>query len=95
MKKIINKKIKKIALDPERLCDKDGNFISSCPGGPGTGSISIGYLEELCEWVYHYADLPKEEILNRILALEDITRKHLSDMGIGFIPTWSKKLQSL
>jgi hypothetical protein len=83
-----------IINDPERLCDENGNFVSSCPGGPDTGTISIGYLEELCEWVYHFADLPKQELLQQILALEECTRQHLKEMGIGFVPTWSKKIQT-
>jgi hypothetical protein len=86
--------ITSIVNDPERLCDEDGNFVSSCPGGPDTGVMSVGYLEELCEWIYSFADLPKEEMLQNILALEECTRQHLKEMGIGFVPTWSKKLQT-
>lgn len=76
--------------DPARLCDEDGNFVSSHPGGPGTGIISIGYLEEVCEWLYYHNDLTPEEKRSRILLMEGQIRKHLN--GINYIPTWSTKL---
>lgn len=83
--------ITNIVNDPIRLCDENGRFVSSCPGGDGVG-YSIGYLEELCEWVYNYANLSKKDMLKNILDIEGITREKLKSMGIGFVPTWSKKL---
>jgi len=87
--------------DPNRLIGPDGEFVSSFPGGPGSDVISIGYLEELCEWVFYHNDMPEDLKLSRILALENEIQHLLNGtedgkpmMGIPcrYIPTWSTKL---
>ena len=88
--------ITKLTTDPKRLSDENGDFISSYPGGDG--QISLGYLEELCEWLYYREDLEKEEKLTKILQMEQMMRERLGGNsfikgGINFIPTWSTKLQ--
>ena len=67
------------------LTDSDGYFKSVFDKN------TIGYLEELCEFVY-LGDNTTEEKLKHILMLEELITKHLSKMGIGYRPTWSKKL---
>lgn len=81
-----------------RLSDKDGNFISQYPGEVGKG-FSIGYLEEMCEWVFFDEKLDIEEKRKRILGIEDIIKNILQNPkihknGITYHPTWSKKLKT-
>lgn len=79
----------------DHLTDKDGNFTSSYPHG--NGSYSIGYLEDLCQWVYYHNSMNKEEKIKTILDIENIISEHLSNgnvskMKINYKPTWSVKL---
>jgi hypothetical protein len=78
-----------------RFVDENGFFKPSVP--LPKGKISIGYLDELCEFVY-YGDDPDTKKMESILGLEDYIRTILNDhivssMDINFIPTWSKKLE--
>lgn len=84
--------ITKFITDPSRLSNENGDFVSSFAGGPGTGSISIGYLEELCEWLYYRTDIDDEEKLAKILPMEKLIKKYLG--SINYIPTWSKKFNN-
>lgn len=73
----------------ERLNDSDGGFVSQYP------KISIGYLEELCEWVCFHDNMTENKKIEYILGLEDQIRTHLSGgnvskFSINYIPTWSK-----
>jgi len=84
--------------DPNRLVTPDGGFKSEFPGGKGKG-YSIGYLEEVCEWLYHHDNMTDEEKLKKILSIEKIIKDMLNSgeiMGKGipikYIPTWSTKL---
>lgn len=88
----MNKETKRL----EELTDKDGNFKSKYPGGPEKG-YSLGYLEELCEWLYVHDDLTNDEKLLQILVIEDLIEKSLkesnvSSFPINYIRTWSTKL---
>lgn len=95
-------------LDPARLVGPNGEFVSSFPGNPDESILSIGYIEELCEWVYHHNNMTSAEKLFFITGLEAVISekfsgedengkiKEDSDLPFGFpikyIPTWSKKL---
>jgi hypothetical protein len=66
-------------------------------------TISIGYLDEVCEWIFNHPDIEKEDKLQRILALEKIIQGLLNGetlerppLGIKcrYIPTWSPKLKN-
>lgn len=72
----------------DHLNDKNGNFISSSPRGEGT--VSIGYLEDACQWLFYRKDLDDEDRLRRILIIEGIIVKLLN--GINYIPYWSPKV---
>ena len=82
-----------------RFVDENGYFKPSEP--LPKGKISIGYLDELCEFVY-YGDDPDTKKMESILGLEhyivtlldgEISKKMYSGVKINFIPTWSKKLE--
>lgn len=93
-------------LDPMRLVGPNGEFVSSFPANENV--LTIGYIEELCEWVYHHNNMTDAEKLEYITQLEGIIAKHLSGedetgklmsedempfgMPVNYIPTWSKKL---
>lgn len=87
----------------ERLIGEDDHFKSQYPGSTITGEYSIGFLEELCEYVVCLTDLSYEDKLEKVLGIEDIIRKMLNGEfdenkrpmvrgGINYHPTWSKKL---
>lgn len=87
----------------QRLVGDDGYFKSQYPGGVDA-HYSIGFLEELCEFVVCVTDLTYDEKLEKVLDLEDIIRKMLNGedskdgramvRGVNYIPTWSPKLKS-
>jgi len=83
--------ITKPASDPDRLNGENGEFCSSHPGGEG--NYSLGYMFELCEWLYYHNNMTYEEKEKHILNIEKQERKICKGMGIGYIPTWSKKLK--
>lgn len=77
--------------DPSRLLAEDGSFVSAFPGYDGD-SCSIGFLEELCEYVHFYSDKSDQEKLDDIIAMEELICKLLGGsykMTINYIPTWS------
>ena len=80
----------------QRLVGEDGYFKSQYPGG--NGKYSIGFLEEMCEFVIYITDLVYDEKLEKVLELENIIQKMLngenSERAINYIPTWSTKLKS-
>jgi len=80
--------------DPNRLISPDGGFQSEFPGGKG-GSCSIGYLEDLCEWIYHHNNMTNKQKLKTILKIEKIIAKMVKKMILNcdYIPTWSTKLK--
>ena len=80
----------------KKLTNSKGEFVSEYPGEIGKG-FSIGYLEDLCEWVYYRKDRTYEQKLEQTLGIEAIIRKMLTDGSliehkVNYIPTWSKKL---
>jgi hypothetical protein len=89
----LNKERKRL----EELTDKDGNFKSKYPGEPG--KYTLGYLEELCEWLYVHDVLSNEEKVVQIMAIEDLIEKalkegNISSFPINYIRTWSTKLKN-
>ena len=81
----------------ERLTDTEGNFISQYPG-KADGEISIGFLEELCEWICFHDNMAENQKIETILNLESIIKnlfsgdtegKTVSKFTINYIPTWS------
>ena len=89
--------------DPNRLIDENGVFKSEFPGGPGTGVTSLGYLEDLCEYLYYFGIEEKPAKLKRIKELEEWIQKIINGevnegdkplIGIKaeYHPTWSIKL---
>jgi len=76
--------------DTRRFVGPEGEFVPSIPRDEGT--ISIGFLEELCEWIYYHDALTDDEKMERILDMEKIIVRLLADImpGCGFKPTWSK-----
>jgi hypothetical protein len=75
----------------DHLEDENGNFKSEYPREKG--KISIGYIEDVCQWTYYRKDLTNDEKLETILKLENMIQDLLSDMKIIYIPTWSTKLK--
>lgn len=78
----------------DRFVGPNGEFVSTHKLEPGT--ISIGYCEELCEWIYYHNDLTNKEKTEQIDNMEGIVRNLLNKMSsfkINYIPTWSKKLE--
>lgn len=81
-----------------RFVGEDGYFKPSVE--LPKGKISIGYLDELCEFVY-YGNDPDTKKMESILGLEHYIKtllngedsERLFSMKINFIPTWSKKLE--
>ncbi len=94
--------------DPMRLVGPNGEFVSSFPKNGNT--VTVGHLEELCEWIYHHNNMTNAEKLERITQVEGMIGMYFSgedengnlihedDMPFGmpvkYVPTWSKKLIS-
>lgn len=74
------------------LTDENGGFKSEHPHEDGN-YYSIGYLEDLCQWVTYHNTMSHEEKMKSVLTIESALSRHLSEMGINYIPTWSKKLK--
>ena len=77
----------------DHLTDKDGNFISENPRSEG--KISIGYLEDSCQWIFYRKDLTDQEKLSRILIIENILNELIkkSIQNCTYVPYWSTKLK--
>ena len=81
----------------DHLTNEKGEFVSQFPHGDG--KISIGYLEDLCQWVFYHNDMTRDEKLTKILDVENLiqevlNRGELSQMKINYKPTWSTKLKN-
>lgn len=76
--------------DNEYLVGFD-QFKSEFPHG--NGFISLGYLEDLCKFIYEHPDLTDEDKLERILILEGIIEHRITEMKAKYVPTWSPKLK--
>ncbi len=72
----------------DHLTGENGEFVSTFPRTPGT--MSIGHLEEACQWTYYRKDLTYDEKMEKLLVLEGLIQKLLGD--INYHPTWSIKL---
>ena len=73
----------------DRLNDSEGSFISQYP------KISIGFLEELCEWVCFHNNMTEDQKIEYILGIEEQIKEclsggNVSKFAINYIPTWSK-----
>lgn len=102
------KRNKSSEKDPKRLVGPNGEFVSSFKVTPELSEYNIGYIEELCEWVYYHDNLNNAEKLERITGLESIIRMYLNGedengkikegfnppygVPIQYTPTWSTKL---
>ena len=84
----------------KRFVGPDGEFVSTFQ--LKKGFICIGYLEELCEWLYFHDNLEDAEKFKRIKQMEGIVEsilngsdKEIPIMGIycNYIPTWSTRLE--
>lgn len=94
----ISKKEKELLLESERIknlreCgnadhleDENGFFKSDMPHGDG---YSIGYLEDLCQWLYYRDDLTEDKRLENILNVESVIQNLLGELR--YVPYWSKK----
>lgn len=84
-------------MNNHRLFNKDGSFKPSDKYIPTKDKhYSIGYLEELCEWIYYRDDLSDDEKMIDILNIENILKVALNGMvgmKIVYTPTWSVKLE--
>ncbi len=74
-----------------RFVGPDGEFQPTQQ--PPEGQMTIGYLEELMEWLYYHNDISAEEKEKDILSLEDMVEDMLKPMNINYRRTWSKKLK--
>ena len=72
----------------DHLCDENGEFISANPHDDG--HVSIGYLEDICQWLFYHNNIEFEEKLDKIQRIERMIEKYLN--GIHYIPYWSAKL---
>lgn len=88
---LVNKnQINRNCGNADHLTGEKGEFKSEFPHGDGV--ISIGYLEDACQWIYYHNDLTDVEKIKRTLSLEKMIQDYLGD-GINYIPTWSRKLK--
>jgi hypothetical protein len=82
-------------IDTKRFVGPNGEFQPTHQLKKGT--INIGYLEELLEWLYYHDSIPNK--MERILSIEYIIQNLLngrdSRNNITYKPTWSKKLIEL
>jgi len=91
-----------------RFVGPNGEFVSSYK--LEKGMINIGYIEELCEWIFYHPNKASDEKLLQILALENVIKEILNGdcdnvvregwippfgVHINYIPKWSKKLKEL
>jgi len=72
----------------DHLTNEDGTFKSTLIKTPG--HVSVGYLEEGCQWLFYRKDLDYIKKLEKILTLESIIEKLLNP--IKYVPYWSHKL---
>ena len=72
----------------------NGEFQSTHQLEPG--HITIGYLEEMLEWLFYHNNMHKKEKLKNILNVEsmikDLVKSQFDPVNAEYIPTWSKKL---
>lgn len=73
----------------------NGEFQSTHQLEPG--HITIGYLEEMLEWLFYHNNMSKKEKLKNILNVEsmikDLVKSSFDPVNAEYIPTWSKKLK--
>jgi hypothetical protein len=70
----------------------DGEFLPTTP--KKDGEVTIGYCEELLEWLYYCPDIDYDDKLERILKIEELIDKLINRLGrINYKRTWSIKLQ--
>jgi hypothetical protein len=80
----------------EKFTGPNGEFQSTYQLEPGT--VTIGYLEELLEWLFYHNNLTYDEKLEKILNIEGMIIELLND---SFAPayveytTWSTKLKKI
>ena len=72
----------------DQLTNEDGSFKSTL--SLKEDEISIGYLEEACQWAFYHKDFSYIEKIEKILALEGIIQNLLG--GINYVTYWSHKL---
>lgn len=53
-------------------------FEKNCKFPHGKKITSIGYLQEVCRFIYEHPDLTKEDKLERILSIEKIIQAYLN-----------------
>ena len=69
----------------------NGEFQSTHQLEPG--HITIGYLEEMLEWLFYHNNMPKKEKLENILNVERMIKDLVkSEFNARYTPTWSKKI---
>ena len=61
---------------PMRLAGPNGEFVSSFPKNGNT--VTVGHLEELCEWIYHHNNMTNAEKLERITQVEGMIGMYFS-----------------
>ena len=81
-----------------KFTDKDGKFESTHKHAEG--ETSIGYLEELLEWIYEHDNMSKKEKMKFTLSIEDMIEEFLNEGGlstfkINYVRTWSIKLKKI
>ena len=73
----------------------NGEFQSTHQLEPG--HITIGYLEEMLEWLFYHNNMSKKEKLENILNVEsmikDLVKSQFDPVNAEYTPTWSKKLK--
>ena len=74
----------------------NGEFQSTQQLEPG--HITIGYLEEMLEWLFYHNNMSKKEKLKNIINVEDmikdLVKSQFDPVNAEYIPTWSKKLKN-
>ena len=83
----------------KRFVGPDGGFKPTYQ--PKKGTMTIGYLEELLEWLYYHDNITDEEKMQNILNIEKMIQDLLNGKGgrsmvsggITYRPTWSKRLK--
>lgn len=81
-------------INKKRFVGKNGEFVPTIE--PAEGTMHIGYLEELSEWLYFHENYTDEEKLKHILFCEKWIRDLLDKIvspKCGYKPTWSPKLK--
>jgi len=86
--------------DRNRFVGPNGEFVSTFE--KKDGHVSIGYLEELMEWIYFHDNKTDDEKMEQIIAMENLVEELLNGregekpplgLKVNYVRTWSERLK--